>query len=772
MKFEYEPEAKKAIENIFSDGIPDFEKSIKNACVGDEADEIGVDLLTPGLSGAAVFKINRLRENKEKIPWIAKAAENIDLIDEERENNKKIANFLKSVPKLVYHQHPRVLYFEFAGPLARFKPKTLRDGYSETSPRSLKELMKNIGELLFPIHNIMPDSKNLINRMHELRDLTELEDRLKKTISPNLTNDLIRAWKYVLQNKESCPNIRTKAHGDLNSGNVLFVKDLAYPVIIDFASMARSKDNKSYDPEYHYPFWDYAKLERDLITRCFLKEALEESIEHGDIINIVKHVCGDCDELSENAKSKISVQKLMITLSALREIRNEMFAQYTQACYRPVLAYSLMKILYREVPDSEFSDNIQGLVAVHAAITLLKAPFENLTGLSYLIKLPDDSISKQTKIDPIQLIEDENYPLAQRLEALNDLRNIDSNNIRDTFTNLKDFLYSYSSKHNRMHLNDIRMAGDGFDGVSFQMLKATSRTLQKLASNIVPPWGDRNGFSIPILTLESYFEKSSLLVSIKSKNVEVWHLPLPPGGERLEVVLIPGGSYKIGSPEYERYRDEVYSSEVFWSDHPECLRETQVPTFAISRYPVSQAQWYSVIHDREFPNRNMFVKNSLLPMHNIRKQEADLWCKKLDQQLKKQLILKESSTVTLPSNEQWEIACRAGKNDKIYSFGSQLLPEYANFYPDANTIESSLNSEPSNQLRESGYYGFCNDWGLSDMHGNVFEWCHSSITSNRNVARGGSFRKESGFCRSAFQLIVSTESFFSEDLGFRICLNL
>jgi len=55
MKFEYEPEAKKAIENIFSDGIPDFEKSIKNACVGDEADEIGVDLLTPGLSGAAVF---------------------------------------------------------------------------------------------------------------------------------------------------------------------------------------------------------------------------------------------------------------------------------------------------------------------------------------------------------------------------------------------------------------------------------------------------------------------------------------------------------------------------------------------------------------------------------------------------------------------------------------------------------------------------------------------------------------------------------------------
>ena len=308
--------------------------------------------------------------------------------------------------------------------------------------------------------------------------------------------------------------------------------------------------------------------------------------------------------------------------------------------------------------------------------------------------------------------------------------------------------------------------------VSFQMLKATSRTLQRIASKMVPPWGSPNGFTIPILTLESYFEKSSLILSIKSRNIEAWHLPLPSGDERLELVIIRGNSYKIGSPEHEKYRDTTYSSRSTGSRHPECLRQIQVPTFAISRYPVSQAQWDCVKFAIEFPNRKLNSKNPLLPMHNIKKEEALTWCNKLDNYLKKQSILSESTVVSLPSNEQWEIACRAGKLDSPYTFGSLLSPEYANFNPDIDTIESSLKFAPDIQLRESGFYGFCNDWGLSDMHGNVFEWCHTSEPSNYDLARGGSFRCESGFCRSAYQKIIDDKSYFSDDIGFRICLNL
>lgn len=766
MKFVYEHETEEAIKNIFADGIYDFELSIKNACGSHDVDEIGVQLLTPGLSGAAVFKINRIRKTHEMIPWIAKAARDPILINQEKKNIKIVAQLLESVPKLVYDDHPRVLYFEFAGPLARLKPKTLRDGYSETSLESLEGLMKKIGEFLLPIHEIMPDSINLVNRMHELRDLSELEDRLKERILPNLTNDLIRAWKYFIEKKEDCPKIRTKAHGDLNSGNVLFVKDLPYPVIIDFASMVTSKDNGPYDTEYHYPFWDYAKIERDIITRCFLKEALEENIKQDDIINIVKYVCGNCEDLPWSIKTKNAVSKLITTLSALRKIRNELFPPRTQTCYRPVLAYSLMKMLFRKDPDSEFSENIQGLVAVHAAITLLKAPFENLN------ELKEDTSPMRTKEDQFNIVKDENYSLEQRLEALEVLRSIDGNDsVADTFTNLKFFLDSYTSKHNSMHLNDIRMAGAAGDGVSFQMLKATSRTLQRVASKMVPPWGSPNGFNIPILTLESYFENSSLLVSIKSTNIEAWHIPLPSGDERIEVVIIRGDCFRIGSPEYEKFRDTTYSFKLTGSDHPECLREIQVPRFAISRYPVSQAQWYSVKFDIEFPNRRLNIKNPLIPMHNITKEEAVAWCKKLDQYLKRELILNESTAVSLPTNEQWEGACRAGKHNRMYTFGSQLLPEYANFNPDIDTIESSLKSAPDIQLRESGFYGFCNDWGLADMHGNVFEWCHTSEPCNSNVARGGSFRNESGFCRSAFQRIVDDKSCFSDDIGFRICLN-
>lgn len=533
--------------------------------------------------------------------------------------------------------------------------------------------------------------------------------------------------------------------------------------------MRRSYDNEMYDDTYHYPFWDYAKLERDIITRLFLKEALDQGIDDKNIINIVKYVCGNREVLSKNIKTKNGVNKLVKVLSALRSARYKRFKPNEQACYRLVLAYSLTKMLFRKVPDSEFREDIQALVAVNAAITLLSEPFESLTDLT------DEPNPKPRKEDLFQIVKGDTYPLEARLAALDELRIIDSNdNVADTFKNLNDFLCSYSSKHNRMQLNDIRKTGaespaDAY--VSFQMLKATSRTLQRIASNMVPPWGSPNGFTIPILTLESYFEKSSLILSIKSTNIEAWHLPLPSEDQKLELVRIRGNYYPVGSPEYEKYRDTTYSSRSAGSRHPECLRQKRVPAFAISRYPISQAQWDCVKFNTEFPNRKLNSKNPLLPMHNIKKEEALTWCNKLDNYLKEQKILTETIQVSLPTNEQWEIACRAGNHNRIYSFGRLLLPEYANFNPDIDTIESNLKFAPDIQLRESGFYGFCNDWGLSDMHGNVFEWCHA-LEPDSDVARGGSFRCESGFCRSAYQKIIDDKSYFSDDIGFRICLNL
>ncbi|MFO0007703.1 MAG: hypothetical protein ACK559_41975, partial [bacterium] len=135
------------------------------------------------------------------------------------------------------------------------------------------------------------------------------------------------------------------------------------------------------------------KLERDIITRLFLKEADKEQISNYDIINIVKYICSNRHELSNSNKTKKAAEKLIKTLSALRSTRNYYFPENYQKCYKVVLAYSLTKMLFRKVPDSEFRGDIQGLVAVNAAITLLSEPFESLT------ELTDEPNPKPTKED-------------------------------------------------------------------------------------------------------------------------------------------------------------------------------------------------------------------------------------------------------------------------------------------------------------------------------------------------------------------------------------
>ena len=105
----------------------------------------------------------------------------------------------------------------------------------------------------------------------------------------------------------------------------------------------------------------------------------------------------------------------------------------------------------------------------------------------------------------------------------------------------------------------------------------------------------------------------------------------------------------------------------------------------------------------------------------------------------------------LPGELEWEHACRAGTTT-AYSFGNELNGRQAN----CDGEHPCGTSESGPFLGNTSIVGSYppNAWGLFDMHGNVWEWCASCVNQrgSARVLRGGSWRNDAGFCRSAFRI--------------------
>ena len=231
----------------------------------------------------------------------------------------------------------------------------------------------------------------------------------------------------------------------------------------------------------------------------------------------------------------------------------------------------------------------------------------------------------------------------------------------------------------------------------------------------------------------------------------------------VKLVLIPKGTFMMGSPESEQGRNENETQH----------EVTISKDYYLGVYEVTQAQYEKVMGKNLslFQGAKVGNENADLPVENVSWDEAVKFCKKLSALPEEK---KAGRVYRLPTEAEWEYACRAGSKT-AYSFDDEegLLPEYGWFRRNSSRRTHTVGLlEP-------------NAWGLHDMHGNVWEWCSdwyeeypkgavSDPTGPKEgsyrVLRGGCWNDEAAYCRSAFRYRFDP-SYRSYSLGFRVALS-
>ena len=343
----------------------------------------------------------------------------------------------------------------------------------------------------------------------------------------------------------------------------------------------------------------------------------------------------------------------------------------------------------------------------------------------------------------------------------------------------------------------------------------------RLAESDVKEMMDRLGIALPSLDLVSVFESGSCFVSQRQAAVVstvgdcvirqdlqplavesamlsqsiadsgesswlVQRLPLQVMAYRLRLaeqvelpmVQVPGGSFLIGSPQAEEGRDD--------DEGPQ--RQVHLASFLISQTPITQAQWRVVASwdklERQLKSDPSRFKGLNRPVEQVSWLDAEEFARRLSQ--------RTGQLYGLPSEAQWEYACRAGTTTP-YNLGATLVPQLVNY--NANLTDESGSDDLSSRQASGQIQGHTSDvasfpanlWGLHDMHGNVWEWCqdhwHSSYDGlpqdgaawldddakrgATRILRGGSWTDHPLQCRSADRA-VALPSYSGCYLGFRL----
>jgi formylglycine-generating enzyme len=239
----------------------------------------------------------------------------------------------------------------------------------------------------------------------------------------------------------------------------------------------------------------------------------------------------------------------------------------------------------------------------------------------------------------------------------------------------------------------------------------------------------------------------------------------------------PAGRFKMGSPrdEAERRPDE------------EQVEVTLMRGFWMAKFEATQGQWKRVVGKLPAPPTAELPEGDDLPVGNVSYSDVETFCRKLTERGRRSEELPAGWEVRLPTEAQWEYACRAGTTTAT-SFGDKLSSKQANFQG-----KPYNGGDPGPSLKRATNVGSypANAWGLQDMHGNTFEWCRdwyhqklpggidpdlSSVKGDKNrdgtvsrVRRGGAWTDDGWACRSACRLRFEPERRY-DHIGFRVVI--
>jgi formylglycine-generating enzyme len=251
------------------------------------------------------------------------------------------------------------------------------------------------------------------------------------------------------------------------------------------------------------------------------------------------------------------------------------------------------------------------------------------------------------------------------------------------------------------------------------------------------------------------------------------------------MVWIPAGTFVMGSPTSEAERDANETQHAV----------TLTQGIYMGKYPVTQGEYLALLggNPSSFTTRDYYgtpiSPDTNRPVEQVRWADATNYCAQLTQQEQAAGRLLAGWIYRLPTESEWEYACRAGTTNAFY-YGDALHGGMANFYDyyeyDASYGDIIVQNPTVPWLPRTTTVGSYqpNAWGLYDMHGNVWEWCldwygaypvgsvanpQGPASGSTRVFRGGNWSAFGAFCRSA-KRGSNIPSYNDYTIGFRVVL--
>lgn len=306
-------------------------------------------------------------------------------------------------------------------------------------------------------------------------------------------------------------------------------------------------------------------------------------------------------------------------------------------------------------------------------------------------------------------------------------------------TGLVDFV-SNENKQNQVGAEKVLVLSTGKEAVINDLSDSQK---QSIGQTVAKAKKESKGVSLSIL---------------RDKVGNSFKIHLVPSAGNLEMIWVEPGTFMMGSPWGEKGRE---GKEL---QHQVTLSRG----FYLGKYEVTQAQWAKVMGTQ--PSK---FKGPNRPVEKVSWFAAMKFCRRLTEIERQAGRLTPDYSFQLPSESEWEYACRAGTTT-AYSWGNGINSSRANY---------NYGKDPNRPVKVGQFSA--NSWGFYDMHGNVMEWVsdwsdsypEGSVldpmgppTGQRRIKRGGCWGNKANALRSAWRGSEPPGSSQKVDLGFRLAL--